>query len=263
MPDSILINLGCGDVWHEAWINFDLAPEHPSVRTIDLNRALPVASGSADAIYHAHVLEHLDPVRGRALLAECFRVLRPGGVVRIVVPDLEGLARAYLDALDQADDLRYEWAIVELIDQMVRTRAQGEMGEFLRTRPWRSHPQIVARIGTEIGYRPSDRPTPRRRWRPAGGLSRLRFKLAALFLNSRERAMLREAKFRAQGEVHRWMYDRRSLARLLQETGFNPPVQQTATASLIPDFSSYQLDTTVAGELRHPDSLFVEAAKPQ
>ncbi len=50
---------------------------------------IPLADKSADYIYSSHFLEHLDRDSGRKLLRECLRVLKPGGVVRIGVPDLE------------------------------------------------------------------------------------------------------------------------------------------------------------------------------
>ena len=44
--------------------------------------------GSVDGGYHSHVLEHLDRPVAREFLKETLRVLRPGGICRIVVPDL-------------------------------------------------------------------------------------------------------------------------------------------------------------------------------
>ena len=67
--------------------------------------------------------------------------------------------------------------------------------------------------------------------------------------------------FRNSGEVHRWMYDRYSLSRLLTESGFiNIQICQ-ADESSIPDFNTYELDTC-QGKVRKPDSLFIEATKP-
>ena len=262
MSSPVLVNLGCGNVWHSAWRNFDLDPQHPSVEALDLAASLPLATASVDVVYHAHVLEHLQLEAGRVFLTECLRVLKPGGTVRVVVPDLQGAAERYLAALASGDDLEYEWSVLELIDQMVRSRPQGEMGRFLRRLDWRDHPRVRARIGTDMDpSQPTAAPSPRRHRRPARALSRIRFALARLWLSPRERNCTRDAQFRAQGEIHRWMYDRRSLARTLSTAGFAEPVTHSATTSRIPGFTDYALDVTSDGWTRHPDSLYMEAIR--
>jgi predicted SAM-dependent methyltransferase len=102
MPSMILVDLGCGRVWHPAWLNYDLRPRAPQVRKLDLRRPLPLADRHADAVYHSHVLEHLPRATADRLLRECHRVLKPGGILRVAVPDLEDNARSYLQALEAA-----------------------------------------------------------------------------------------------------------------------------------------------------------------
>lgn len=65
------------------------------VITADLRRPLPFPSASAECIYASHVLEHLYEDEARSLLAECVRVLKVHGVLRIVVPDLSAIVRQY------------------------------------------------------------------------------------------------------------------------------------------------------------------------
>ena len=68
----------------------------------DLRKGIPADDASVDVVYHSHLLEHLDRDVVPVFLAEVKRVLRPGGVHRIVVPDLERDAREYLATLDGA-----------------------------------------------------------------------------------------------------------------------------------------------------------------
>jgi SAM-dependent methyltransferase len=68
-----------------------------SVRVRDLTRGIPHATGSVDAIYSSHMLEHLEPDDALFVLRDCYRALRPGGTLRIVVPDLNFIVRAYLE----------------------------------------------------------------------------------------------------------------------------------------------------------------------
>jgi len=62
----------------------------------DLTKPLPFKENSVSVIYGAHVLEHLYLADAQRLLGECKRVLRPGGVIRLVVPDLRSMVASYL-----------------------------------------------------------------------------------------------------------------------------------------------------------------------
>lgn len=63
----------------------------------DLSRGIPFPDASVDVVYHSHVLEHLDRDVAHGFIRECARVLRPGGLIRIVVPDFEFCCRNYLN----------------------------------------------------------------------------------------------------------------------------------------------------------------------
>ncbi len=96
----------------------------------DLRKGIPFPDDSADAVYHSHVLEHIDREAVSGFLAEIHRVLKPGGVHRIVVPDLEMQARSYLETLEKslangADTQDHEESVHVLIEQMVRREAWG------------------------------------------------------------------------------------------------------------------------------------------
>ena len=67
--------------------------------------------------------------------------------------------------------------------------------------------------------------------------------------------------FRESGEIHRWMYDRFSLQRLLNQAGFVEVKVCNADVSSIPAFNSYELDM-LDNKVRKPDSLYIEAVKP-
>ena len=101
--------------------------------------------------------------------------------------------------------------------------------------------------------------------RPIWLIQKIRYRISEIlvFLVAGRSAQLafREGIFRNSGEVHRWMYDRYSLSRLLIESGFiNIHICQ-ADESSIPDFNTYELDSC-QGNVRKPDSLFIEATKP-
>jgi SAM-dependent methyltransferase len=76
------------------------------VRYLDLNRGLPFADSSSDAIYASHVWEHLYYEDAKVLTRECYRILKPGGVLRLVVPNLRTFVEDYVrDNSPQAADI--------------------------------------------------------------------------------------------------------------------------------------------------------------
>lgn len=74
---------------------FQSLPENLMVH--DLSQCIPFPDSSVDVVYHSHVLEHLDRDVAYGFIQECARVLRPGGLIRVVVPDFEDYCRNYLD----------------------------------------------------------------------------------------------------------------------------------------------------------------------
>lgn len=92
-----LVNFGSGPYPLAGWINVDLdAAGRPEV-VADLSRALPFADGCADAIFTEDFVAQLEPDALGHFLAECRRMLKPGGTLRVLTPDLKRFARAYLD----------------------------------------------------------------------------------------------------------------------------------------------------------------------
>jgi SAM-dependent methyltransferase len=96
----------------------------------DLSKGIPFESDSVDMIYHSHVLEHLDRPVARQFLVETRRVLKPGGICRIVVPDFEFVCRAYIQHVDRCKREPHEAASHEefvegVLEQSVRREAAG------------------------------------------------------------------------------------------------------------------------------------------
>ena len=250
-----LLNLGCGATFHPDWVNVDAAPASPAVRAHDLAEPLPFPEGNFRAVYASHVLEHFDPDGGMRLLRECLRVLEPSGVARIVVPDLEAIARTYLQCLEAANgsreaEARYDWMMLELYDQTVRRASGGRMGALLAAPLDEAQRRlIVERVGEQAMTGTKTQTTP------------LMHRIAAVVLGDRRAAALREGLFRANGEVHRWMYDRFSLERALRRAGFQDVRRCRADESAIADFARYGLETE-NGRARKPASLYAEGRKP-
>lgn len=234
-----LLNLACGTVTDPRWNNVDFSDyiplrKHPllasSLRKIgllsearyqrlqtmdpdiirwNLARGIPFHSDSFDVVYHSHFLEHLTQSQGKSFLVECHRVLKPGGILRVVVPDLELLEAKYYKSLFGSNE-EHEAAIAKLFQQMVRSECSGTEEQ----KPW------VRRI---------------------------------------ERLIRGDAS--KTGELHKWMYDGKSLAPLLGSIGFCSIYRHTALSSNIENWDSYLLDHDAEGRAYKPNSLYMEARK--
>jgi predicted SAM-dependent methyltransferase len=87
------LHIGCGPVILQDWLNIDLTPAHESVVAHDATTPFPCPNDVFRAVFSEHFLEHLTLPDGVQLLRECYRVLAPGGRIRIATPDLARLAR--------------------------------------------------------------------------------------------------------------------------------------------------------------------------
>jgi predicted SAM-dependent methyltransferase len=273
--DSKLINIGCGSTIAPGWINIDMNSQSRHVISCNIVDGIPFGDNRFSAVYSSHLLEHLSREKAGYFILECCRVLEPGGIIRIVVPDLESIARAYLQSLDdsiaknEGADSNYEWMVLELLDQLVRTRSGGEMAQYIREE--RNIEFVVKRVGKEAAqifkkYSIRNDSIIRNMLNVKIGNAIIKFKLKLartmlLIAGGRELVnCFTIGLFRKSGEVHQWMYDRYSLMRLLRNAGFNEVKICRYNESNIPDFNKYNLDS-LNGEIRKPDSLFIEAKK--
>jgi len=156
-PDGrFLLNIGSGNLARPDWNNLDLSiyaelRKHMLLSRIlniigilsderydkltslpstiirwDVIKGLPYEDQSFDVIYSSHMLEHIDRDRVPFVLGHAYRVLKPGGVLRIVVPDLELIIQEYMASLEMPGSTeQHEEAIDQLFEQMVRREGAG------------------------------------------------------------------------------------------------------------------------------------------
>jgi predicted SAM-dependent methyltransferase len=135
-PDSryLRVNIGCGATPTDGWINFDnsltvrlarwpliarpavgrkilagpswrfakVAIEE-GIQFANATRRIPCANNSVEIAYSSHMIEHLDRREAQVFLREVKRILRPGGILRLAVPDISRLINSYL-ATGDADE---------------------------------------------------------------------------------------------------------------------------------------------------------------
>lgn len=275
------VNLGCGSRFDPSWVNIDIASTGVGVIAHDVSRGIPLPDGSAELVYHSHVLEHIPRENAPQFLRECFRILQPGGILRVAVPDLERIARTYLEKLEQASKgdrsaaFDYQWIMLELFDQAVRNKSGGGMLDYIAAPELHNAGFIVKRIGEEgkgliRGLREGNQAAvPRRplsarlRNLPRRAAGLYRKVIARILLGKTGSTIFSVGSMRLSGEVHQWMYDRYSLAELMRTAGFENPVQKTAAESALPGWSRLNLDTDDEGAALKPDSLYMEAIRPR
>jgi len=256
-----------GHLLREDWTNirFALQPHlrTANVRTRDVRRGLPLPDNCFDAVYANHILEHLTPDEGQKFVTELHRVLKPGGICRLVTPDLERSCLEYLDQLREASAARsernlhrYQLARLDLIDQMVRDVPGGMMLPILLTR--RFDVEYVRFLWGDVFTR----------YYPDAPRRSLREKIASHSLSELFFIALRRLQLfwwgndpRRTAEITKWMYDRLSLQLLLEKCKFVDAVVKDYASSDIPDWSRYDFDRSSEGDYPFEPSVYVEGRK--
>ena len=91
------LHWGCGSVTPPGWINSDVRPGPGVDIAQDIRHGLPIASESLYYITSQHALQELPFLEVVPALEELRRILRPGGILRLGLPDLERGIAAYLN----------------------------------------------------------------------------------------------------------------------------------------------------------------------
>ena len=272
-----------GAIYRSEWNNilFSRLPQPPEEKNVlyfDIRRALPYADRTFDGVFLLHVIEHLTPQEGELLLREVYRVLKPLGLVRVSTPDLEDICRAYLKCLEgydreptEAARIRYEWSVLELLDQFVRTHSGGLMVEYIKNRRYDlSYAKERYRdVFDEFHGRPAQ-PVAKKTF--IQRLRQLTIKSFAEGIHRRVAERLERPYFTPEekvlrdpyssGELNRWLYDRLSLELLFKKAGFQKISRKTFSTSDIPEWDRFDFERSNFGDHAIEPSLYMEAAKP-
>ncbi|MEO8204785.1 MAG: methyltransferase domain-containing protein [Chthoniobacterales bacterium] len=264
-PQYKKLNLGCGSRFASGWNNIDVYSAGTEVQKVNFLSPLPFKNGEFDAVYSSHVLEHFTPKEADHLLSEVYRILKPQGIIRIVVPDLESSCREYLSILDSCDEKKYSWIILELIDQMTRSTPSGEMGAYHANLAQGNDTILKDYVDIRSGLFRKDADT-----RIQKKISIQKFKNKFLYIYLKLVSHLFSANIRSQvmiltglGERHRWMYDQMSMSLLLKKHRFNSVRKCEYNTSAINGFNEDLLDINADGSPYKRVSLYIEAEKPK
>jgi SAM-dependent methyltransferase len=273
-------------LYRREWTNvlFSVLPQpanEPDIHYHDVRKSLPFADKTFEAAYALHIVEHLTPAEAAALVNELYRVLKPGGIVRISTPDLEDICRSYLRQLDECrtsrsplNIVRYRWAVLELLDQIVREQSGGLMtqasvrGDFDAEFAMSRFGDVFDEFSPSRSAPPGAKPDTRLRERlaaltPSSLVNSLRWRVISA-IDRRCGVWLRTrlSDPRHTGEINKWMYDELSLQTLLEAGGFRDHRRQDHVSSMIPGWNRYTLDQSTRGTHAIEPSLYFEARKP-
>ena len=103
------LELGAGPKARRGWLATNLGGNE-NVLPLDATKAFPIQDRSFDYVYSEHMIEHIPFEAGRSMLRECFRILRPEGVVRIATPSVGFLMGLFSADRTELEDRYVEWA---------------------------------------------------------------------------------------------------------------------------------------------------------
>ena len=127
--NALYVQYGCGWSAPDGWRNFDASPtlrferipiigrlytknthRFPiNVEYGDIVRGLPIPARSCAGVYSSHILEYLALDELRSALQNTIKIILPGGVFRLVLPDLEYFAKNYVDKCNLSSDAAHEF----------------------------------------------------------------------------------------------------------------------------------------------------------
>jgi len=103
------VHIGCGPYLIDKWLNVDLQPVYGATY-MDAEQKYPFPDSSIQYIFSEHLFEHLSYTGGKNMLRECYRILKPKGIIRLTMPSLEFLINLYIDKENALYEKYIDWS---------------------------------------------------------------------------------------------------------------------------------------------------------
>lgn len=107
------LQIGCGNNILPTWLNTDLSPASAHIMFLDVSKPFPFENNSFDFIFSEHTFEHLSFSEAQNMISECYRVLKPNGVIRLATPNIEFLFNLYQKPQSKIHTEYIEWSIAQ------------------------------------------------------------------------------------------------------------------------------------------------------
>ncbi len=140
-----LLQIGCMGHILQGWFNVDYFPHHDAANYMDATQPFPFPDNFFNCIFSEHMIEHIGYHEGLFMLQECYRVLKPGGRIRIATPDLKIAAALYNQPLtgeqqDYIDNVMKIWhpdkpfpAVCHVVNNIFEFQHRYVYDEFILT----------------------------------------------------------------------------------------------------------------------------------
>ncbi len=269
------LNVACGDTFIEddTWINVDFTSHSPSIKKANILDGLPYEDNSFDVVYSSHFIEHIPVDQIESFFDDVYRILKPGGLIRLVTPDLEFLNNEYKINYDKKAFKKANFITSLTIDQCVRSVSGGklkkDMDNFYNSNDTEMIDYIKLLIGPDaFEYVDSndisfiEKVLSKIKKDPKfifNILFMIRVKIFSFFLPKSFRELnLSNASI---GEKHMWLYDFNSLSELLKNSSFLNINRSNFNESNYHDYIFGKLDIKDSLPRKGIHQLFVEALK--
>jgi SAM-dependent methyltransferase len=281
------VNIACGNSFIDSpsWTNYDFTANPHGVMASDLLKKLPLPNDYCDVLYSSHFFEHIPLQYLPRILSEWFRVLKPHGILRVVLPDCEEMFSEYLRLRAARQHTLADFVIAEIIDQSVRSYPGGRLGYFYeQAATCKAHDNSLAsfiklRNGEDLSFffehtrshQLQQNKLPfflhsflRIRGKAKQLSTDLQYRFKIFVLNQLfESAFVEQnISFANIGERHHWLWDFYQVSNRLCEAGFSSIARFSHNTSSIADFPFFPLDQLSDGSPRKgTESMFIEAVK--
>ena len=108
------LQIGCGYNFLPGWLNSDFIPGKGVIH-IDATKKLPFPDACFDCLFTEHMIEHIPVVDAASFLAECHRILKSGGTLRVSTPNIQFLKRLWTEPQDEVIRKYCEFAVATFV----------------------------------------------------------------------------------------------------------------------------------------------------
>ncbi|MCK5764767.1 MAG: methyltransferase domain-containing protein [Bacteroidales bacterium] len=120
------LQIGCGNNVLEGWLNTDLLYKKNEVAYLDAGNPFPLPNDTFDYVYSEHIFEHLNFKQGLNMLRECYRILKPGGHLRLATPDMDFLMALHNEPQKAIHQEYIKWSTNRFISDISNNFEENE-----------------------------------------------------------------------------------------------------------------------------------------
>tara|TARA_Y200000002_G_C22678453_1_gene663057 strand:- start:2189 stop:3010 length:822 start_codon:yes stop_codon:yes gene_type:complete len=269
------LNIACGNIYitDNKWTNIDFTTNSPDIKKADLLKGLPFKDKSFDVVYSSHFIEHIPKDQVNYFLAECYRVLKPKGVIRLITPDLEFLSKEYINH-NELNDFEKSNLVSELLfDQCVRLNSGGNLARLINKIKNSDNNELknytMRLLGNDIFYEvytdnshPIIKIVNRLKQDP-----KIIFNIISMIWIRTIVALLPKSfrntnvSLASIGEKHMWVYDFSCLSKYLEAANFSSTSKSSFETTIFREYIFKDLDAKNALPRKGSHQLFIEAIK--